>query len=107
MRTLDQQIADSLREAERSGELRSARGWGRPLELDDAWDRTPEPWRMAFKVMKDAGLLPPEVALMHDVAAQRKRLAAMEAGSEEADAARRRLQELQVQLALRLERLRA
>jgi len=30
-KTLDEQIADQLRDSERSGELRSAPSWGKPL----------------------------------------------------------------------------
>ena len=42
MATLDEQIAQSLRESQRSGELQTAANWGKPLDLDDGYARTPE-----------------------------------------------------------------
>ena len=105
MPTLDEQIAQSLREAQRSGELQSATGWGKPLELDDAWARTPEELRAGFKALKDAGYVPAEVETLQRIAALRAQLAAAP-DAPDAEALRRRLAELQQQLALRLEQLR-
>ena len=59
MATLDEQIAQSLRESQRSGELQSAASWGKPLDLADGYAQTPEELRMAFKALKDAGFAPP------------------------------------------------
>ncbi len=105
MTTLDEQIAQSLRDAQRSGELQSAAGWGRPLDLDDGWARTPEELRAGFKALKDAGYVPAEVETMQRIAALRAQLATAP-DAPDAQALRRRLAELQQQLALRLEQLR-
>jgi hypothetical protein len=105
MATLDEIIAQSLRDAQRSGELESAPSWGKPLDLDDGYAQTPEELRMAFKALKDAGYLPPEVETMQRIAALRAVIAA-EPDAPEAQAMRQRLSELQQQLALRLEKLR-
>ena len=105
MPTLDEQIAQSLREAQRSGELQSAASWGRPLDLDDGYAQTPEELRMAFKALKDAGYAPPEVETMKTIAALRAQIEA-EPDAAVADALRRRLSELQQHLALQLEKLR-
>ena len=50
MPTIDEHIAQSLREAQRSGELQSAPSWGKPLDLDDGYAQTPEELRMAFNL---------------------------------------------------------
>ena len=105
MPTIDEQIAQSLRDAQRSGELQSAPSWGKPLDLNDGYEQTPEELRMGFKALKDAGFLPPEVETMRQIATLRQVIdAAPDAPG--ADAMRRRIGELQQHLALRLEKLR-
>ena len=106
MPTIDEQIAQSLRDAQRSGELQSAASWGKPLDLDDGYAQTPEELRMAFKALKEGGFVPPEVETMKQIAALRALLAAEPEGPQ-AEAMRKRLSELQQHLALRLEKLRA
>jgi len=105
MPTIDEQIAQSLHEAQRSGELQSAPSWGKPLDLNDDYEQTPEELRMAFKALKDAGFVPPEVETMKRIAALREVVNAAP-DAPDAEAMRRRLSELQQQLALRLEKLR-
>jgi len=105
MTTLDEQIAQSLHDSLRSGELQSAAHWGKPLDLNDGWAQTPEELRMGFKALKEAGYLPPEVETMKRIAALREVIAA-DPDAPGADAMRRRLGELQQHLALRLEKLR-
>ena len=105
MPTYDEQIAQNLREAQRSGELQSAPSWGKPLARDDGFEQTPEEFRLAFKALKAAGFVPPEVETMKQIAALRKAIADDPAGAD-ADAMHLRLSELQQHLALRLERLR-
>lgn len=109
LRTLDEQIADALRESQDNGELKSAPSWGRPLALDDGYDQTPDALKMPFKILKDAGHVPAEVELMREIAALQAELDA--APADEADtpawrAKRQRVAELRQQLALRLEHLR-
>jgi hypothetical protein len=106
-RALDDLIAEHLDAARASGELASAKSWGKPLDLGDGWDDTPPELRMPMKILKDAGVVPHEVALMHEIDALRRRIDAGEIDAGERHAARRRLAEMQQDLALRLERLRA
>jgi hypothetical protein len=105
MPTIDDEIARHLAEAAASGELRAARSYGRPLAEDDGWNATPEALRMPFKILRDGGFAPPEVALFHERAGLRARLDAATDGEE-----RRQLQRdlagLEQKLALRLESLR-
>lgn len=105
LKLLDDHIGRSLAESEKSGELRSARNFGKPLDLGDGYDQTPVELRMGYKMLKDAGVLPPEVQLMRDIEALRQQL---DTAPDDAAArkARQKLSEMQQQLALRLEKLR-
>ena len=87
MTTLDEHIAQRLRESQRNGELQSAANWGKPLDLADGYAQTPEELRLGFKALKD--------------------IIANDPDAPEVDAMRQRLSELQQHLALRLEKLRA
>jgi DNA-binding transcriptional ArsR family regulator len=105
LKLLDDQIGERLREAERNGELRRAPSWGKPLTFGDGYDDTPAELRMPMKVLKDAGVVPPEIEGLHRLAALRRDTAAATD-----DATRRRLaqqaSELEQLIKLRLERLR-
>ena len=105
LRTLDEQIAEALRLAQQSGELRSARDYGKPIDFGDGYDDTPPELRMAFKVLKDAGIAPPEVAMFRELAELRRQLAALAAGDPVAVALRQRIAHLEVEVSLRVERL--
>jgi hypothetical protein len=105
MPTLDDHIAQSLRESQRSGELQTASNWGKPLDLADGYAQTPEELRMGFKALKDAGFVPPEVETMQRIAALKQQVAA-DPEAVGAAAMRLRISELQQHLALRLEKLR-
>lgn len=61
LREQDERIARDLAESMRSGELQSAASFGRPLAQTDGWDETPVEFRMAFKVLKNAGMPAPEL----------------------------------------------
>lgn len=50
------------------GDLASLPGAGRPLELDDD-PLVPEDVRMAYRVLKNAGFVPPEVEQLREIAA--------------------------------------
>jgi hypothetical protein len=105
---LEDHIGRALAQSEASGELRSARSYGKPLDLGDGYDETPAELRMGFKMLKDAGVMPAEVELMRDIEALRLQLAQVEATLDagQAQALRQRLSEMQQQLSLRLEKLR-
>ena len=106
LQLLEDHIGQHLRESEASGELKAAPSYGKPLDFGDGYDDTPAELRMGMKILKDAGVVPPEVELMQQAAALEAELAAC--GDE---AARRALQqkiaEKRQAIALRLERLRA
>lgn len=101
---LEDHIAEHLRDAEASGELRSAPSWGRPLELLDGYALTPGALRMPMKVLKNAGVVPHEVTMMRELHALRQTIDATTA-PERLRTLRQRASELQQAIALRLERL--
>ena len=105
MGTLDEDIARHLEDAMASGELRGCAWFGKPLPDDEEWQATPPAFRMPFKVLKNAGYQPPEIALFH----RRAQLAAQAAAAaDEAERARllAELGALEQAIALRLEGMR-
>lgn len=105
-RSLDEEIARRLEESRAAGELEQAPSFGKPLAADDGWDETPEALRLPFKILKDAGVTPPEIQLFHQRAALRDRIV-RELDGPEREALRAQLIDLELQIALRLEALRA
>ncbi len=106
MRTLDEEIAKHLQEALAAGELAKASSYGKPMDNADGWDETPADLRMPFKILKDAGVPPPEIELFHRRARLREQLAAAPEGAGR-EAVRKALSELEQVIALRLEALRS
>ena len=56
-----------IEEALTRGELAGLPGEGRPLELDDD-ALVPEELRLAYRVMKNAGYVPPEIEARREIA---------------------------------------
>lgn len=106
LREQDERIARDLAASMRSGELQSAASFGKPLSEADGWDETPVEFRMAFKVLKNAGVPPPELAVFQERAELRAQLeAAADEGTQQL--LRQKLAEVEQALALRLEGMRA
>ncbi len=57
-----------IEEALARGDLADLPGAGRPLELDDD-PLVPEEVRMAYRILKNAGFVPPEVEQVREIAA--------------------------------------
>jgi hypothetical protein len=102
-RTLDEEIAESLRQSHESGELRRARDWGKPLDFGDGYDETPPELRMGFKILKDAGVVPAEIEVLREIERLEKRLGALDPGSDEAAALREKISGMRLVVAVRLE----
>ncbi|MBK8183475.1 MAG: DUF1992 domain-containing protein [Candidatus Competibacteraceae bacterium] len=66
MHLLDQIAEARIQEAIDRGELRDLPGQGKPLQLDDD-AAIPEELRAAYRLLKNAGYLPPELQLRKDV----------------------------------------
>jgi hypothetical protein len=106
LQSQDEAIAEHLAQALRSGELRSAPSFGKPLAEPEGWSQTPVEFRLPFKILKNASVPPPEVELFHRRAALREALS-QEAVPEQRVRLQRQLAELEQVLALRLEGMRA
>jgi hypothetical protein len=57
-----------IAEAVSRGELDELPGAGRPLALDDD-TLVPEDLRLAYRILKNAGFMPPEVEALNEIAA--------------------------------------
>lgn len=111
LRLLEDDIGRHLAESEKSGELRAAPSYGKPLDFGDGYEQTPAEFRMPMKVLKDAGVVPPEVEVMREIAALQAELDALGTGENSdtdttARSLRQRIAEKRQALALRLEKLR-
>ena len=105
IRTQDQAIAEHLEQARRSGELQSAESFGKPMPDADGWHETPAEFRLPFKILRNAGVAPPEIELFHKRAALRRELEQC-TSDDQRQALRQRLSELEQFIALRLEGMR-
>ena len=55
-----------IREAIENGEFNNLEGMGKPLDLsEDVW--IPQDLRMSYKILKNAGCLPPELELRNEI----------------------------------------
>jgi Domain of unknown function (DUF1992) len=63
---LDFLVEQRLEEAVSRGELSNLPGEGRPLELDDD-PLIPEELRVAYRILKNAGFVPPEVQALAEI----------------------------------------
>ena len=78
-------VEEKIREAIRAGAFDDLPGAGKPLDLDD--DKLiPEDLRMAYRILKNAGFVPPELETLQEAADLRRLI---EGGIED-DAMRKR-----------------
>ena len=96
MNLLDQIAETRIQEAIERGELRDLPGEGNPLQLDDD-SAIPEELRVAYRILKNAGFLPPELQLRKEVREAEQLLQQLPEG--EHSRARARLKLLQLRLA--------
>ena len=105
MAAIDDIIGAWVKRVERTGELEQGRQWGKPLDLDDGYEQTPEDRRMTHKILKNAGFVPWEVEAMQRIADLQDRIAGDDPAIDRVEL-QRQLVELQQKLAARLERRR-
>jgi hypothetical protein len=75
MLALDLIAEEKIRDAMRAGAFDDLPGAGRPLELDD--DKLiPEELRIAYRILKNAGCVPPEIEARKEAATLRKLISA-------------------------------
>jgi hypothetical protein len=96
MNPLDQIAEARIQEAIDRGELRGLPGEGKPLQLDDD-SAIPEDLRAAYRILKNAGFLPPELQLRKELREAEQLLRQLP--ESERSRARARLELLQLRLA--------
>jgi hypothetical protein len=79
-------VEERIAQAEREGQFDNLKGRGQPLPPDDD-SHVPEDLRMAFRILRNAGCLPPELEVRHEIVRLRDLLDAA-SGEERAAAAR-------------------
>ena len=94
---------ERIKKAEESGEFRNLPDTGKPLVLEDL-SGVPEDMRMSYKVLKNAGYIPPEMELQKEIVALRDLLRACTDDSERADY-RKRISEKEIQYEALLQKL--
>jgi hypothetical protein len=90
-----------IREAMARGEFDDLPGAGRPLQLEDL-SRVPPDMRLAYKVLRNAEVVPPEVELRREIYSLGRLLDA--ADDDEREGLRRRLRLCELRYALLMER---
>ncbi len=98
MNIFDKLAESQIEAAIERGELRDLPGEGKPLALDDT-SMIPEALRAVYRLLKNAGYLPPEVQLRRDIAtAEQLLLQTEDAACAEYAKARARLEILRLRL---------
>ena len=69
-------VEERIRSAQRSGEFDNLEGAGKPLEAEDM-SRVPQELRMAYRILKNANCLPPEIELHKEIINTEKMLAGL------------------------------
>jgi len=72
----DKLVEERIRAAQRRGDFRNLPGAGKPLNLEDD-HHIPEDLRLPYKILKNAGCLPPEIQLQKDICRTEELLASM------------------------------
>jgi len=85
---IDQLAEQRIREAAAQGAFDDLPGAGQPLSLDDD-AAVPEELRTAYRLLKNAGYLPPEVQLRRDIGEAEQLLSLAEHAEERANQSRR------------------
>ncbi|MCA1630245.1 MAG: DUF1992 domain-containing protein, partial [Acidobacteria bacterium] len=98
----DKLVEQKIREAQAAGEFDSLEGEGRPIDLD-AYFNTPEELRAGYAVLKNAGVLPVEAAVLKELNETAARLEACR-DEEERERLGRAVQDLKLKYDLWVER---
>ncbi|MFP7494334.1 DUF1992 domain-containing protein [Terribacillus saccharophilus] len=95
---------ERIKKAEANGEFRNLPGAGKPLELEDL-SGVPEDMRMSYKVLKNAGYIPPEMQLQKEIVSLRDLLRACTDDAERS-AYQKRISAKEIQYEALLQKLR-
>lgn len=98
MYLLDRLAEKRITEAAERGELDNLAGQGEPLDLDDD-SLVPEELRSAYRLLRNAGYVPPEISLRREIS-NIEQLIATAASQEDRSALQGRLRALMLRLRL-------
>lgn len=70
-------VEERIRAAQRNGDFDNLKGAGKPLDHED-YSRIPDELRLAYKILKNADCLPPEVELQNEIIRTETLLSTME-----------------------------
>jgi hypothetical protein len=59
-------VEERIRQAQKNGDFENLPGTGKPLHFDDA-GQIPEDLRLAYKMLKNADCIPPELAIKKEI----------------------------------------
>ena len=99
---LDKIVESIIKEAQERGEFNNLKNKGKPLDLT-AYFETPEEERLAYSVLKNAGMLSAEIDLLQEIAALKERLETSHDESQRRKI-KRIIQEKQLQFDVMMER---
>ena len=74
-------VEERIQTAQKKGEFENLSGAGQPLDLKDD-SRVPEELRLAYKILKNADCIPPEMELKKEIRQTEELLSGMQATSE-------------------------
>ena len=74
-------VEERILKAQKKGEFENLVGTGKPLKLNENW-YVPEELRLAYKILKNADCLPPEIELKKEIKRTEDLLAGMQETSE-------------------------
>ncbi|MDI9224261.1 DUF1992 domain-containing protein [Pantoea sp. EA-12] len=94
---IDQLVEQHIRAAQEKGELSNLPGEGAPLQLDDDSAVPPE-LRSAYRLLKNAGFLPPELAMRREALKINDLLRQLDPADQQAESLHKKLTLLEMQL---------
>ena len=94
---IDQLVEQHIREAQEKGELSNLPGEGAPLHIEDD-SGVPVELRTAYRLLKNAGYLPPELEMRREALALNDLLQELDPNDEKARGFSKRLALLQLKL---------
>ena len=100
--SFDKLVESLIREAQERGEFDNLSGKGKPIDLTSYFE-TPEEVRLVQSVLKNAGITPPEVQLLKEIA-QLKELLKSTRDDRKTIEIQKQMQEKQIEFNLMMER---
>ena len=101
--SFDRIVEALIKEAQERGEFDNLPGKGKPIDLTEYFE-TPEEVRVAYSVLKNAGITSREIDLLKEIAELKERLAA--APEEEKRQLEKQIRHKQVEFSVRMEQQR-